>query len=227
MTPSSSATSGRVNGTRLNREFVKGKVPLTPGAEIGIGPFRLVFDGSRFVHRDDRGALRLTAEDISTVIGDKTILNRASITVEPGEFVVIIGASGSGKTTLVKALAGVTSPSGGEVKVSGEPVATRLTDIGYVPQDEIVHRRLTVEEALRFSAALRLPQGLHRLRRPRGDGPGPRGALARRAHRDARRVAVGRAAQARRGRNRAPRTGRACCCSTSRRPASTPASRRG
>ncbi len=42
--------------------------------------------------------------------------------------------------------------------VSGEPVLTRLTDIGYVPQDEIVHRGLTVTEGLRYSAALRLPR---------------------------------------------------------------------
>ena len=42
--------------------------------------------------------------------------------------------------------------------VDGEPVATRLTDIGYVPQDEIVHRLLTVREALQFAAELRLPQ---------------------------------------------------------------------
>ena len=75
-----------------------------------------------------------------------------------GEFVVIIGESGSGKTTLVKALAGVTDPTGGQVLVSGEPVQGRLTDIGYVPQDEIVHRGLTVVEGLRYAAWLRLPK---------------------------------------------------------------------
>lgn len=41
--------------------------------------------------------------------------------------------------------------------VSGEPVQSRLTDIGYVPQDEIVHRGLTVVEGLRYAAWLRLP----------------------------------------------------------------------
>ena len=42
--------------------------------------------------------------------------------------------------------------------VSGEPVQGRLTDIGYVPQDEIVHRGLTVVEGLRYAAWLRLPK---------------------------------------------------------------------
>jgi ABC transport system ATP-binding/permease protein len=77
--------------------------------------------------------------------------------VEPNELVVVIGESGSGKSTLVRALAGVSTPSGGAVTVSGEPVAARLTDIGYVPQDEIVHAGLTVREALRYAARLRLP----------------------------------------------------------------------
>ena len=69
----------------------------------------------------------------------------------------IIGESGAGKTTLLKALAGVTTPTAGEVLVNGEPVASRLTDVGYVPQEDIVHRLLTVREALRYAAQLRLP----------------------------------------------------------------------
>jgi len=149
---------GSRNGTRVDGEFVSGRAVIRPGAEIGIGPFRLVFDGSRFVRRDDRGAMRLRGEEVSMRVRDKLILNRASIAVEPGEFVVVIGESGSGKTTLVKALAGVTDPTGGRVLVSGEPVQSRLTDIGYVPQDEIVHRGLTVVEGLRYAAWLRLPR---------------------------------------------------------------------
>src|SRR5205823_7335571 len=75
-----------------------------------------------------------------------------------GQFVAVIGESGSGKTTLVKALGGVSIPTTGFVTVNGEPVETRLTDLGYVPQDEIVHRLLTVREALSYAARLRLPR---------------------------------------------------------------------
>ena len=149
---------GSRNGTRLDRQFIRQRAPIRAGSEIGIGPFRLVYDGTNFVRRDDRGALRLRAEGITMAIKDKVILNGATIAIEPGEFVVIIGESGSGKTTMLKALAGVTTPTAGRVLVSGEPVLTRLTDIGYVPQDEIVHRGLTVLEGLRYSAALRLPR---------------------------------------------------------------------
>jgi ABC-type multidrug transport system ATPase subunit len=145
------------NGTRLDGRLVS-RAPLGTGSEIGVGPFRLVFDGAGFVRRDDRGALRLRADELSVKAGEKTILNRATLAVQPGEFVVIIGESGSGKSTLVKALAGVSEPSSGTVSVNGEPVAARLTDIGYVPQDDIVHRALTVRESLRYSARLRLPR---------------------------------------------------------------------
>ena len=37
--------------------------------------------------------------------------------------------------------------------VNGEPLANRLTDIGYLPQDEVVHGRLTVVEALELRGA--------------------------------------------------------------------------
>jgi ABC transport system ATP-binding/permease protein len=148
---------GSRNGTRLDGEPV-GRAPVIAGAEVGIGPFGLIFDGTSFVSHDDRGALRLDAEDVFVTAKDKRILAETSLAIEPGEFVAIIGESGSGKSTLIKALAGVARPSGGRISVSGEPVSARLTDIGYVPQDDIVHPHLTVAEALRYAARLRLPQ---------------------------------------------------------------------
>ncbi len=144
------------NGTRVNGELVRSAL-LEPGSEVGIGPYRLIFDGAVFVARSEQGALRLDAERVSMSIGDKQILKETTLSIEPGQLVAFIGESGSGKTTLLKALAGVTSPSGGAVTVNGEAVSTRLTDIGYLPQDEIVHPDLTVRESLQYSAKLRLP----------------------------------------------------------------------
>lgn len=147
---------GSRNGTRINGELVHSAV-LEVGAQVAIGPFRLVFDGRDLVGRDDRGALRLDANGLTVTVESRTILEEVDLTVLPGEFVVIIGPSGAGKSTLLRALAGVSTPSTGEILVSGEPVANRRMEIGYVPQDEIVHERLTVREALGFAARLRLP----------------------------------------------------------------------
>jgi ABC-type multidrug transport system ATPase subunit/ABC-type multidrug transport system permease subunit len=144
------------NGTRVNGELVRSAL-LQPGSEVGIGPYRLVFDGAAFVARSEQGALRLDAEAVAMRVGAKQILSQTTLSVQPGELVAFIGESGSGKTTLLKALAGVTTPTSGAVKVNGEPVSARLTDIGYLPQDEIVHPALSVRESLRYSARLRLP----------------------------------------------------------------------
>jgi ABC-type multidrug transport system ATPase subunit/pSer/pThr/pTyr-binding forkhead associated (FHA) protein/ABC-type multidrug transport system permease subunit len=148
---------GSSNGTRVNGQLV-GAAPVETGAEIGIGPFRILFDGSSFRARNDRGALRLDASAVSVEASGVRILADVTVSVGPGQLVAIIGESGAGKSTLIKALAGVSLPTGGSVTVSGEPVRARLTDIGYVPQDEIVHGSLTVREALRYSARLRLPE---------------------------------------------------------------------
>ncbi len=147
---------GSQNGTRLDgQRVVSGTVRV--GSEISIGPFRLIYDGVAFVKRDDRGALRLDSHAVSVAVRDKVILEPTSLSIQPGELVVVIGESGSGKTTLLRVLAGVTRPSTGRVLVNGEPVDGRLTDLGYLPQDEIVHPRLNVAESLRYSARLRLP----------------------------------------------------------------------
>jgi ABC-type multidrug transport system ATPase subunit/ABC-type multidrug transport system permease subunit len=148
---------GSRNGTRIDGTPTR-QALLSAGSEIGIGPYRLVFDGRGFVARADRGALRLDAEGVAMRVKGKQILAPTSLTIEPGQLVAIIGESGSGKSTLIKALAGVTTPSAGTIAVNGEPVAARLTDIGYLPQDEIVHGKLSVREALTYAAKLRLPQ---------------------------------------------------------------------
>src|SRR4051794_14507900 len=148
---------GSSNGTRVDGVMTPAATLVT-GTEIGIGPFRILFDGSGFLATNDRGALRLDAANLSIEVSGKTILSGVSASIEPSQLVAIIGESGAGKSTLIKALAGVDRPTTGTVTVSGEAIAARLSDVGYVPQDEIVHGALTVREALHYSARLRLPE---------------------------------------------------------------------
>jgi ABC transport system ATP-binding/permease protein len=148
---------GSRNGTRLDGLPVE-REELVEGAALGIGPYRIVFDGAGVVAHSETGALELRAHRIAVRAGDKQILWPTTLELGPGELVAIIGESGAGKSTLLKVLAGVDAPSAGSVTVNDEPLAGRLTDVGYVPQDEIVHALLDVREALSYAARLRLPE---------------------------------------------------------------------
>lgn len=59
-------------------------------------------------------------------VGDTeiTILKGVSLTVQPGEFVAIVGPSGNGKSTLLNMITGIDRPSSGEVYVTGQPLHT-------------------------------------------------------------------------------------------------------
>lgn len=148
---------GSRNGVRLGNQLVHGSGLLGPGVPAGIGPFSLRFEGGELIVADERGGLSLTAQQVTVRVGELTILHPTSLNVAPGEFVALIGPSGSGKTTLLKCLAGVAEPTAGQVFVGTDPLELRLTEVGYVPQSDVVHDRLRVWEALRYAARLRLP----------------------------------------------------------------------
>lgn len=148
---------GSRNGIRLGNQLLQGAASFGPGMPAGIGPFSLRFENGEIVVVDERGALDLVARQVTVDAGGRRILQPTSLAVATGELVALIGASGSGKTTLLKCMAGVAQPTGGHVLVGVDPLELRLTDVGYVPQSEVVHERLTVREALLYSAKLRLP----------------------------------------------------------------------
>ncbi len=148
---------GSRNGVRLGNQLLQDSAPLHPGTPAGVGPFSLRFENGELIVVDERGALNLDARQVSVDAGGNTILHPTSLSVAAGEFVALIGPSGSGKTTLLKCLAGVAQPTAGDVLVGGDSLDLRSTEVGYVPQSDVVHDRLTVHEALTYAARLRLP----------------------------------------------------------------------
>ena len=67
-------------------------------------------------------AARNLSHTIASPNGSLTILNQIELNIKPAESVAIIGASGSGKSTLLAILAGLDTPSGGEVYLAGQPI---------------------------------------------------------------------------------------------------------
>jgi ABC-2 type transport system ATP-binding protein len=89
----------------------------------------------------------IEVRDLRKRFGDREALRGVSFSATPGELLAVIGPNGAGKTTLLSILAGVRSADSGEVsRTPGE--------IGWVPQQAALYRRLTVDENLRLFARL-------------------------------------------------------------------------
>ena len=151
-----------INGTFVNGVRV-GSAVLSEGDVVTIGNIDLVLTNGNLIRRTE-AATRSGGLEVNAVqfkIDGKQLLDNISLTARPGTLTAIIGGSGAGKTTLSRLIAGYTRPSGGTVTFEGHDIhaeyATMRSRIGMVPQDDVVHRQLTVNQALGYAAELRLP----------------------------------------------------------------------
>ncbi|WP_027136113.1 ABC transporter ATP-binding protein [Geminicoccus roseus] len=74
-------------------------------------------------------------EGVRRQFGERTVLDRLSLSIEAGEAVAIVGRSGCGKSTLLRLLAGLDRPDGGRVAIGGEPVTGPRPDVAVVFQE--------------------------------------------------------------------------------------------
>lgn len=158
---------GSTNGAWVNGRRVRGAQPLTAGDELRIGPALLAFGGASLVQPVQPArpsSVRIDAVDLVRHIGRderNVILDNVSLSVLPQEFVAIVGGSGAGKSTLLHALCGATPAQAGRVLFNGQDFyrdpGPYSAMVGYVPQDDILHRELPVGRALDYAARLRLP----------------------------------------------------------------------
>src|SRR5690349_14670043 len=106
--------------------------------------------------------------------GDRelTILDNVDVTIDPGEFVAVLGPSGSGKSTLLALMAGLDRPTSGEIRIDGQPIQTMTEDqlavlrrekIGFVFQSFQLLGNLTARENVLLPIELRgMPKALAR-----------------------------------------------------------------
>ena len=159
-------------GTFVNDEQVVGRsVPITQDDRIEVGGIALCLQfaakpGGKTVVGRQREGFFLTSSRVTQTVKDrqtgapKNLLSDISLSVYPGEFVGLMGPSGCGKTTFMTALNGSQSFSSGFVYYNGLDLTGNLSrfspQIGYVPQDDIMHPELTVREVLFYTARLKL-----------------------------------------------------------------------
>ncbi len=86
--------------------------------------------------------------------GGRRVVNGVDIYVKPGEVVGLLGRNGAGKTTTFYMIVGLVTPTEGHVHMGDEDVTLMpmyrraRRGIGYLPQEESIFRKLTVEENL-------------------------------------------------------------------------------
>ncbi|MEU2064942.1 FHA domain-containing protein [Streptomyces sp. NPDC013455] len=155
---------GSHNGTYVNGQPIAkgGSALLGPSDIVGVGhsTFRIV--GDRLEEFVDTGEVSFSARHLTvTVDGGKQILKDVSFGVPEKSLIAVIGPSGSGKSTLLKALTGYRPANQGEVLYDNRNLYKQFAElrqrIGLVPQDDILHKELTVKKALKYAAKLRFP----------------------------------------------------------------------
>ncbi|WP_174720260.1 FHA domain-containing protein [Streptomyces spongiicola] len=155
---------GSHNGTYVNGQPLakSGTALIGPNDTVGVGhsTFRLV--GDRLEEFVDTGEVTFSARHLTvTVDGGKEILGDVSFGVPEKSLIAVIGPSGSGKSTLLKALTGYRPADRGDVLYDNRNLYKHFAElrqrIGLVPQDDILHKELTVMKALTYAAKLRFP----------------------------------------------------------------------
>lgn len=152
-----SANGTFVNGTRQQRSV------LREGDVITIGNIDFaVQQGTLVLRQKPITEQGLHVHGVGfTVENNKQLLVDVHMQAGRGTLTALIGPSGAGKSTLSKLVAGTTQPSGGVVTFEGRNLHAEYealrSRIGMVPQDDVLHRQLTVRQALGYAAELRLP----------------------------------------------------------------------
>jgi ABC-2 type transport system ATP-binding protein len=96
---------------------------------------------------EHHGDAAIAADGLSKSFDGRSALRGVSFSARRGELLAVIGPNGAGKTTLLSILAGIRRPDSGSVASAGG-------EIGWVPQQAALYRRLTVAENLRLFAKL-------------------------------------------------------------------------
>ena len=163
---------GSSNGTYVNGQRIMAPVALPPGSDVMIPPYLMRFTGFSFQVFDTRSRTWVDAYHVNQMVGprkDICILDDINFRIDPGSFVAMLGPSGAGKSTLLKALNGAARATSGNILVNNVDFYRHFealkSQVGYVPQDDIIHPQLSLRRSLHYAAMLRMPTSVSRAQR--------------------------------------------------------------
>lgn len=100
--------------------------------------------------------MRIEAKNLIKIYGDRSVVNDVSFYIDKGEVVCLLGPNGAGKTTTFYMIVGLIKPNDGNVFLDEQEITTwpmnlrAKAGIGYLPQENSIFRKLTVEENLQL-----------------------------------------------------------------------------
>ncbi len=103
-------------------------------------------------------AASLTIERLTRRFGQQLAVDEVSLSVAPGEMIVLLGPSGCGKTTTLRVIAGFVQPSAGDVRVNGESILhlpAYKREMGIVFQSYALFPHLTAQRNIAFGLEMR------------------------------------------------------------------------
>ena len=134
--------------------------PVETGADIGkdnanlVSPQPSELPGHAVHSAASRSAPIMRTEGLVKIYKGRTVVNQVDIQVSRGEIVGLLGPNGAGKTTSFYMIVGLVPPNAGRIDFNGSDVTSlpmyrraRL-GMGYLPQEESIFRKLTVEQNL-------------------------------------------------------------------------------
>lgn len=110
-----------------------------------------MFTGSR------EKEFQFTFREVEVLVNNKKVLDNIDGHVSHGELLVVSGPTGSGKSTLLSLLAGYITPSSGEICMNGRAIDHSQHEVTFVERQDLFLPTLTVQETLKYTALLRLP----------------------------------------------------------------------
>jgi ABC-type multidrug transport system ATPase subunit/pSer/pThr/pTyr-binding forkhead associated (FHA) protein len=159
---------GTAAGTYLNGQRVRGTVRAELGDILQVGPYSARIGVHALEPLEQVAGVDIAVRDarVDVAVGKRggqttrTLLHDVLLHLPPASMTAVAGPSGAGKTTLMRLLSGQQPAAAGTVEYNGADLAqcrqAYAPLMGYVPQEDIVHADLTVQEALDYQARLRL-----------------------------------------------------------------------